>query len=147
MKWRLAGLASPGLWLDEILGVRGIGPERPSLLRDDARHYRRAPERVLTRLPFAVAGVVGVAVACLLGRAVSGPWLGVGVGSFVATSPIHLYYSREARPCAYLLLCGFVGLLAVTHLVRRSDRSPWWSLALAGAVAAAVSTSANAASP
>jgi predicted membrane-bound mannosyltransferase len=121
--WRLSNLANPGLWLDEILGVRGVGPEHGPIYYATMRATTGAhPNEFLTRLPFALAGILGVAVACFLGRAAAGPWLGIAVGAFVATSPVHLYYSREARPYAVLLLCGFVGLLAIVHLVRRWDR-------------------------
>jgi hypothetical protein len=142
--WRLADLGNPGLWLDEIFGVRGIGPEHGPLYYATMRATTGAhPNELLTRLPFAIAGIATVAVACLAGRAAAGPWLGIAAGAFVATSPMHLYYSREARPYAFLLLSGFVGLLAIACLVRRW-RHPWtWGAVHAAAVGAAVVTSAN----
>jgi mannosyltransferase len=142
--WRLTDLARPGLWLDEIFGVRGIGPEHGPLYYMTMRATTLAqPNEFLTRLPFALAGILGVAIAGLVGRSAAGSWLGIAVGAFVATSPVHLYYSREARPYAILILCGFVGLLAVAHLVRRWER-PWlWLIALALAIGIAVFTSAN----
>jgi hypothetical protein len=141
--WRLAGLGTPGLWLDEILGVRGVGPEHGPIYYAIMRATTRpSPDEVLTRLPFALAGLACVVVAFLAGRAASGPWLGVGAASAVAASPIHIYYSREARPYALLLLCGVVGVLALARASRTGR--PWPCLALlAAASVLAVFMSAN----
>jgi mannosyltransferase len=142
--WRFAGLANPGLWLDEIFGVMGIGPEHGPLYYAVMRATTRAqPDEFLTRLPFAVAGVLSVAGACAVGRAASGPWLAVATGAVVATSPIHLYYSREARPYAFLLACGFAGLYAVMGLVRQWQQPSRWWLLLAASIAGALLMSAN----
>jgi hypothetical protein len=141
--WRLAGLGTPGLWLDEVLGVRGIGPEHGpvyyAIMRATAQE---SPNEILTRLPFALAGLASVVVAFLAGRVASGPWLGIGAASAIAASPIHIYYSREARPYALLLLCGFVGLLALARASRTERPWPWMAL-LAAASVAALFVSAN----
>lgn len=127
--WRLLHLGTPGLWLDEILGVGGIGPEHGPVYYAIMRATtRQLPNEILTRLPFALAGLAGVAGAFLAGRTASGPWLGIGAASAVAASPIHIYYSREARPYALLLLCA-VGLAAV-GAIAIGLRAPRFSLAL-----------------
>jgi hypothetical protein len=141
--WRLLNLGSPGLWLDEILGVRGAGPEHGPIYYAVMRATtRELPNEGLTRLPFALAGLASVVVAFMAGRTASGPWLGIGAASAVAASPIHIYYSREARPYALLLLCGFVGLYALTRASRTERWLPWMSL-LAAACVLALFTSAN----
>jgi hypothetical protein len=142
--WRLAHLGDPGLWLDEILGVRAIGPEHGPLYYAAMRATTGpAPNEALTRLPFAIAGLLSIVAAFVAGRAASGPWLGVATAAFVATSPIHIYYSREARPYAFLLLCGFAGLYAIARAVRDWHPVASWLPVLIAAVAGAAWTSAN----
>jgi mannosyltransferase len=142
--WRLAHLGSPGLWLDEILGVLGVGPEHGQGYYALMRATRQAaPNEALTRLPFALAGLLAIAAAFATGRALSGPWVGTGAAALLAASPIHIYYSREARPYALLVLCGFVGLYGAARAVR-GGHSPFRALPiLLAATAAAILVSAN----
>ncbi|MEO5822629.1 MAG: glycosyltransferase family 39 protein [Vicinamibacteraceae bacterium] len=123
-----------------------MGPEHGPLYYAMMRATTRPePNEVLTRLPFALAGLAGIVAAFAAGRAVSGPWLGIGAAGAVAASPIHVYYSREARPYALLFLCGVAGLYALVQAMRTGRSLPWLSL-LAAAAVAALFVSANGAS-
>jgi hypothetical protein len=144
--WRFLNLDAPGLWLDEILGVRGIGPEHGPVYYAAMRAMtRQEPNEFLTRLPFALAGLAGVMAAFAAGRAASGSWLGIGAASALAASPIHIYYSREARPYALLVLCGMAGVYALAQAIRTKGRLSWIMLVVTAAMAA-LFVSANGAS-
>jgi mannosyltransferase len=77
---------------------------------------------VALRLPSAVAGVVTVPLTALLLRGLGASRsVAVGGGALLALSPLHLWYSQEARPYA-LLVCLGVGAL-VCFLRARKTRS------------------------
>ena len=142
---RLPDLQQPGLWLDEILSVlhvrsfpiweRTQGPDA-----GDGPLYHLVLTLVLEatdqerwlRAPFAVAGLATVPVMFLVGRAAFGTAAGLMAALLLATSPIHIYYSREARPYTLLLLWLLIGLLAVLPRAetRRPRRRPFYAAML-----------------
>jgi hypothetical protein len=132
---RLPDLQHPGLWLDEILSVMHVrsfaiwertqGPDA-----GDGPLYHLVLSLVLKatdqerwlRAPFAIAGLASVPMMFLVGRAAFGTAAGLMAALLLTTSPIHVYYSREARPYTLLLLWFLIGLLAV--LPRRETPVP-----------------------
>ena len=128
---RLDSLNTPGLWLDEILGVRrtssipvlwihrteGPDPEHGPLYHGLLRAAGSIePSERLYRFPSAVAGVATVGVLSVIGTMVGGPGTGLLAAAIAAVAPVHVYYSREAKPYALLLLLFVVGLWAVLRL-------------------------------
>ncbi len=129
---RFYGLGEPSYWLDEILGqvvirragsipwfewLTGVHPQHgplyyalqwlASTLRDDEWGGRFLA---------ALFGLITVPLLWIAGRAaredrpVLAPLLAAGL---LAVSPLHVYYSREARPYALLVLLVTVVLLAI----------------------------------
>jgi mannosyltransferase len=140
---RLSHLDATGLWLDEILGVGFVGPEHGPLYYAVIRfgHWLGASESAF-RVPFALAGLATLPLVALAAHRLAGPATGVIAAALVAFSPIHLYYSREARPYALLVLWSAVGLLAAARLAT-GRREPRDIAVVAVSTALLLLTSAN----
>ncbi len=123
---RLAGLGASGLWLDEILGVGFVGPEHGPAYYLAIRlgHWLGGSEAAF-RVPFALAGTATLPLVALTTARFAGPAAAVIATALAAFSPLHVYYSREARPYALLVLWGVVGLLAAVRLARGERRWSW----------------------
>ncbi len=149
---RFDGLGVPSYWLDEILGqllvqrapaipwwqwLTGVHPQHGPLyyalqwlafvVRDDEWGGRSLA---------ALFGLVSVPLLWMSARAARSDWPWVGA-ALLALSPLHVYYSREARPYALLVLLVIVALLAIL------ERIPWLA---AGALFLMLYTSVAAAS-
>ncbi len=136
---RLYGLGAQDLWLDEAWSfweANGPGFSWRTLLQENtpplhALVLRAAtallgPGEAAARLPSAVAGTLFVAAVVWLGREAFAARAGLWAGLFAALSPIHVYYSQEARAYALLALA-----LAVSHAALwralATDRWAWWA--------------------
>ncbi|MGH7557763.1 MAG: glycosyltransferase family 39 protein [Gemmatimonadota bacterium] len=78
-------------------------------------------------------GVASILVVWRLGRRLGGVTIGLGTAAFVAISPVHIWYSQEAR--AYMLVI-LLASLAIWLLFRALDgdvRRDWAMYAAAGA--------------
>jgi mannosyltransferase len=131
---RFDGLGVPSYWLDEVLGqllvqrapaipwwqwLTGVHPQHGPLyyalqwlafvLRDDEWGGRALA---------ALFGLCSVPLLWMSARAARGGWPWAGA-ALLAISPLHVYYSREARPYALLVLLVIVALLAIL------ERVPW----------------------
>ena len=116
---RLAALSRGGLWLDEILGVQGIGPEHGPVYYGLLRLGETvAPVELGARLPFALTGVGTVLLMYGLARACAGWPAAVLAATLLAASPAHVYYSRDARPYALLIAAGVLALWALVQGAR-----------------------------
>jgi hypothetical protein len=133
---RLDRLGVPSLWLDEILGYQftGSSAARPWLswlIGFDAEHgplyYATQwltrfvdPPEVAARLPAALFGIAAVAMSFRAAKTARNPgggtqWTAFVAAALLATSPLHVYYSREARPYALSMLlatCLIAALLS-----------------------------------
>jgi mannosyltransferase len=127
---RLSGLAVPSLWLDEILGydlasatthapwwqwITGLEIEHGPLYFASELAGRLSPSPELSaRVAPALFGIVTIVVAWMAARQlrVHGSGTAAVFALLLACSPLHVYYSREARPYALLMLMA-TGLLAL----------------------------------
>ncbi len=119
---RLSGLTVPSLWLDEILGeqmstaatkepwwhwLTGMGGEHGPLYyaTELAGHGFRSPE-LSARFAPVLFGITTIIVAWLAARhlRICAPGTAAIFALLLACSPLHVYYSREARPYALLML-------------------------------------------
>jgi mannosyltransferase len=124
---RLWRLGEPSLWLDEILNVNllaqfktlgwwrwlgGLEPENGPLyfflhrISYDAIH----PEWSW-RIPAVVAGIASIPLIGLTASRLTQRWIaGAVAAALLAISPFHIFYSREGRPYALLILFCIVAL-------------------------------------
>jgi mannosyltransferase len=129
---RFDGLGVPSYWLDEILGqvvatraaslppwqwVAGFHPHHGPLYYAIVLGARVFGDgEAAGRCAMAIAGIVTVPVCWLATFRATRDRLAATAASFLlAVSPLHVYYSREARPYAFILLlaaCAIVALLA-----------------------------------
>ncbi|HKS21794.1 MAG TPA: glycosyltransferase family 39 protein [Thermoanaerobaculia bacterium] len=128
---RFDKLGAPSYWLDEILGdmltthhahgpwwhwITGLEREHGPLYYA-AQLAARALGRdeFAGRLPAALFGLAAIPLIFLAARALGGWAAGIAAAIVLAVSPLHVYYSREARPYALLMLLTAVLLWALLH--------------------------------
>jgi len=125
---RFHGLGVPCYWLDEVLGdnlttsaahapwwrwIAGFEPEHGPIYyatQLGSRLFGRS--EFAGRLVPALCGVAAVAVAALIAKKIGERASGVfAVAAITAMSPLHVYFSREARPYGLILLLTTIALL------------------------------------
>jgi mannosyltransferase len=145
---RFSGLAVPSLWLDEILDydvakkltheplwhwLTGFAREHGPLFfaTELAGRFAHGPEFAARFAP-AVFGVAAVIVAAVLktGTRDEGRGENLTFALLLAGSPLAIYYSREARPYALLILLATL-MLAAFLRPSASPREPVPLIALA----------------
>ncbi len=143
---RFGGIAVPSLWLDEILDydvatkltheplwrwLTGFASEHGPLFfaTELAGRFAHAPELAARFAPgvFGVLAIVIGAVGCRVSGVGSRNEDGAESATFallLAGSPLAIYYSREARPYALLILLStaMLALLLTSHTARPRDR-------------------------
>jgi len=127
---RFKDLGVPSYWLDEILGdmltthhastapwwrwLTGLEHEHGPLYylgQLAARAFGRG--EFAGRLPAALFGLAAIPLVFFAARELGGWAAGVAAAIVLAASPLHVYYSREARPYALLMLLTAVMLIAL----------------------------------
>ncbi len=78
-------------------------------------------------------GLAGIVAMFFLGRALSGPGVGLGAALLLAVSPVHVIVSNNLRPWALAGLLTAIVLLLLKVVIQPSASR--WKLAAAGAVA------------
>jgi hypothetical protein len=145
---RFSGLAVPSLWLDEILAygiatklaheplwrwLSGLAGEQGPLFfaTELAGRFAHAPE-FAARLAPALFGCAAVVVAAVVttGARDEARREKLTFALLLAGSPLAIYYSREGRPYALLILLATL-MLAVSLRSRASPRETVLSIAIA----------------
>lgn len=135
---RLFHLNALSLWVDEGLTVTFARLSWPTLLgfmRVYSSHpplyfalvklvSHLAPELVAGRLISAAAGTLTIPVLYALAARVMGGWAGTAASLALAISPLHIWYSQEARPYALVGLLVALSYLALVA-VYQNNRRPW----------------------
>lgn len=128
---RLCGLRKPSLWLDEIYIVDlaskarhyplwrwliGFQPENGPLYfaSELAGSFLPTPE-LAARFAPALFGIAAIGVAYFAAAPSSARYV---FPLFIALSPLHVYYSREGRPYAAMMLMATALLAAMLHRAR-----------------------------
>ncbi|MEJ5232061.1 MAG: hypothetical protein WHV64_07660 [Geminicoccaceae bacterium] len=135
---RLSGLGAEPLWLDEAFSWRWAHLPLADLWGPAAATETNPPlwftlERLvlatlgdgeaMLRLPAASFGILAVPLAFLVGRALAGSGAGLAAAALVATDPLLVAYSQEARGYALLVAGTLLLLWAVaTFFGPREDR-------------------------
>ncbi|MBG6203078.1 putative membrane protein [Labrenzia sp. EL_13] len=83
------------------------------------------------RMPSAALGVLAVWFVYLIGKHLAGREAGLLAAALLALSPLHIWYSTEARMYALLAACGLVFLFAVLKVLQRPS-SLWIILLVFG---------------
>lgn len=137
---RFYGYDRLSLWLDEgftvmfsrlpwdqVLGLRGAYDPHPPLYYALVKLASvLAPEVSAGRLLSVVAGTLTIPVVYIMGRKLFKPWAGLAASAVVALSPLHVWYSQEARQYAVAFL-----LVALSYYALLSFyREPHWRWAL-----------------
>lgn len=121
-----------GLWIDEgyslmftrmswsqVLGLQGAYDSHPPLYFSTAKFFGLVfPEVAAGRLVSVIAGTLTLPVVYLLSRRVMNDWLAVGATAILAFSPLHLWYSREARMYVPSMLFVAVAYWALLEFYR-----------------------------
>lgn len=118
---RLIGLESESLWIDEGYSLTLAGHSLSDIIRGTAadqhpplyyfllHYWLSAGQSVFySRYLSVLLGVLGVAAAILIGKALLGWKAGSVSGVLLACSPMHIWYSQEIR--MYILLALFTTL-------------------------------------
>ncbi|HVG00225.1 MAG TPA: glycosyltransferase family 39 protein, partial [Chloroflexia bacterium] len=137
---RFYGYDRLSLWLDEgytvmfsrlpwdqVLGLHGAYDPHPPLYYALVKLMSSVASEVSAgRLLSVVAGTLSIPVVYALGRKLFNPWAGLAASVALALSPLHVWYSQEARQYAI----GFL-LVALSYYALLSFyREPRWSWAL-----------------
>ncbi|MET1411622.1 glycosyltransferase family 39 protein [Roseibium sp. HPY-6] len=85
------------------------------------------------RLPSAALGLIAVGLVYLVGKLLQGRETGLLAAALLAVSPLHIWYSTEARMYALLAACGLAFLLATLKVLQRPSRRWFAALVFTGA--------------
>jgi mannosyltransferase len=72
-----------------------------------------------------LSGLCGIGLTCEIARRWASPPVGLLAGTLVALSPVHIWYSQEARPYALLSASILLAVWARSFLIRENAAS-WW---------------------
>lgn len=127
---RLYRLGEQSLWLDEAFTLWRAGLPMPSLLSAGDTHpylyyllfrywAQLGSGEFFYRLPSAVLGSIAVGLVYWLGKLLAGRRVAVGAAALLALSPLHVWYSQEARMYA---MAGTLALASLVFFVRYLQR-------------------------
>ena len=148
---RFSTLGLQSFWYDEALTVRLVGMSLGEMLTriplDEANppgYYLSAwawakafgPWELGLRSLSALAGTATVVVVYAAARELGPPRAALAAGALVATSPVLVWYSQEARPYAFLCLLSAVSFLFFLRACRKASRRTlaMWALASSAAL-------------
>ncbi len=155
---RLYRLGANSLWIDEFSTLELARHSAADILRLSSSANFIPPlyfllvhgalqllgeSEVTLRLWSAVAGIATIPVVWLLTRDMtgSGP-TGDLAATLLAISPLHLWYSQEARPYSLLLFFGCCSLLALQRAARTNSMWYWVLFSVSSALAFLTHTTA-----
>jgi uncharacterized membrane protein len=134
---RFATLGEQSLWLDEAISVELLRDDFAGMLRAIATSESTPPLYYVLAWPWArvfgtgevdiralsaLLGTATVPVAYAAGTALASRTAGTFAAWFVATSPLLVWYSQEARAYALLVLCGALSFLFFVRVLERPSR-------------------------
>jgi 4-amino-4-deoxy-L-arabinose transferase-like glycosyltransferase len=145
---RMSGIGTQPMWFDEAMTVHIVhAPEGFEFVHNSGPMYYVLAkcwgalfgiEPGALRALSALAGALFVQVSFVTARDVFGPRAALATGLVALLSPIHVYYSQEARVYSVLLLELMVAFWLMWRLARRFRFATWAALTVV--VAAALDT-------
>ena len=147
---RLPGLRE-SLWYDELWSTRVMLSGLPDLIdhcvvdTSPAVYYflmfgwirMFGDSELSVRIPPLVFGLLSVALTCFLARRWLSERAALLSAFLLAVSPVHIWYSQEARPYSAGVFCVLAAILAF-YRVQESERPGAWLVAYAAALWGAV---------
>jgi mannosyltransferase len=143
---RLFRLDYQSLWLDEVLTVQNSAPPLSRIVFDPDVDRNFPPlhsmlvhifmgllgrSEVALRLPSVLAGTISIPLIFGVARTWFGPAVGLLAAGLLAISPLHVWYSQEARPYALFMALALASVWFAQRLLRRpSDFSSQVGLVL-----------------
>lgn len=142
---RLYRLGAQDFWLDELLTLRISGLPFESMIRESFSTTVIPPlfyvpqfalsrlgllDPLYFRLPAAIYGSLGSISVFLLGRELGGTARGLAAAFLLAVSPLHVWYSQDARPYTLLFLLSSLSFYTFLRMLRSPGVG--WSLAFIG---------------
>ncbi len=144
---RLYRLDHQNFWIDEVYQQYVAARPARDIVREYSLRADGGPLSLLVshfflsssfpewtaRLPSAIFGALAVVATALIGRAILPgrvPWIGA---AFLAVSPLHVWYSQEARWYAQWVCFTALSYLAFLHAVRWGSVRSWIAYAVATA--------------
>ena len=131
---RLYRLEDQSLWLDEVLTVRNAVLPLERILFDPAVDRNFPPlhgalvhlfirlfgsGEAAVRLPSVLVGTISIPFMFGVVRFWQGPAIGLLAAGLLAISPLHVWYSQEARPYALLLVLALASMWFAQRLLQR----------------------------
>ena len=142
---RLLGLESQSLWVDEVVTWKGAQLPLGDLLSLRSYYamahslYFAMMHGVISllgdgepalRLPSVLFGAASVPLLYVIGRDWLGHRVGLAAALLLAVSPLHLYYSQEARPYA-AVVCFTLASMVCLNRVLEGRRGFGWQVGFA----------------
>ena len=145
---RLANLGAENFWIDEIFSLGQTAPPLEQIAnywdldkRGSTRplslvllHWIRAlgSSEALARLPYALVGIIDVAMLFLVARELVSRRTALTAALFLALMPIHVWYSQEVRWYAQWSLLTTISFWVLVK-AWKTDRTGWWLAYVAAA--------------
>jgi len=137
---RLATLDKQSFWLDEAVSYRTAALPLPALLDAVAQqdihpplyyvllHYwlRAGDSEFWLRLLSVLFSVASVWLIGRLGQSLLEPRAGVVAAAILAVSPLHVWYAREARMYALVVLLALASVTCLWRALMAERRAGWW---------------------
>lgn len=128
---RLHGLGDKPLWLDEVTTLHRATITLPDLINQSlhSKHYpsyflllwlvaKLGTSAWMLRLPSAIFGAIGAALAYAIGKEADGPRTATATGLLLALSPFDIQYGQEARSYTLVACLILIALWGVVRLAR-----------------------------
>jgi len=147
---RMHALGATSLWTDEINVVLAARGSLPEVLQGARSHFSAPPldyfvvhllatgvgsQEFVLRFGAVAWSVLSIPLAYRLGRQAAGRWAGVATALLLATSPLHVGFSRQVKFYAALtffsLLSNVVFVYALRYARRPRRWRPWLAHGLA----------------
>ena len=137
---RLFGLDAQSLWVDEVVTWKGAQLPLGDLLSLRSYYamahslYFAMMHGVLSvlgdgetvlRLPSVFFGAASVPLLYLIGKDWFGHRVGLAAALLLAASPLHLYYSQEARPYAAVVCFALASMVCLNRVLEGRRRFRW----------------------
>ena len=145
---RLHGLAAESIWLDEATSILLAKMDLLALVRTTAQdihppvyyallHFWLAlgDGEFIVRAFSALAGILAIPFLYQLGRALYDEQTGLIASLLLAVSPLHIWYSQEARMYALVTLLTLAGSTWLWRATQRERRLDWLAYALSMSLA------------